>query len=164
MTPSTLELRPATGEDAHFLRGLFAEGRAELFAAMPVGQEQLAALVQLQFDAQASGYRATYPRSVDHVILLGSAPAGRIWLEEDAESIHILDLVVARSHRRQGVARSMLLAIIDQADRSGRTVRLSVWHANDAALALYRSLGFRMQDTGNGYLACEHACRAGAAG
>lgn len=158
--PATVELRRATRGDEQFLRALFAEARLDVFATMPLDRAQLTQLVRMQFDAQAAGYRTAYPRSIDNVIVVDNAAAGRLWLDEDAESVHVLDIAVAKSYRRRGIARSVLGEIIDRARRSGRAVRLSVWHADDAALALYSSLGFRTRDDGsgyNGYIACELA-------
>ena len=53
------------------------------------------------------------------------------------------NLAVHPAHRRQGVARALLLALISLAEREGGAfLTLEVRPSNEAALGLYQSLGF----------------------
>lgn len=62
-----------------------------------------------------------------------------------ADEMHILDLAVDPGHRRQGRARWLLGYALDSARRRGaERAFLEVRRSNEAALALYRSLGFRI--------------------
>jgi len=57
---------------------------------------------------------------------------------------HILDIAVAPEHRRAGVARTLLSAVLDKMRASMVfEVFLEVRRSNAAARALYREFGFR---------------------
>ncbi|WP_281194338.1 N-acetyltransferase [Halorubrum sp. F4] len=56
---------------------------------------------------------------------------------------HLAELVVAPDFRRQGRARGLLAAIVDDADGA---VTLQAHPDNDAALALYEACGFAVVD------------------
>jgi ribosomal-protein-alanine N-acetyltransferase len=62
-----------------------------------------------------------------------------------ADELHILDLVVAADRRRQGLGRWLLGFALDRARRRGaERAFLEVRRSNEAALGLYRVLGFRL--------------------
>jgi len=64
-----------------------------------------------------------------------------IWLVED--EMHILNLAVTPSLRRQGIARKLVLAAIKRADQKGaKRAFLEVRSSNAAAQKLYSDLGF----------------------
>ena len=59
------------------------------------------------------------------------------------DEMHILNLAVAPSFRRQGVARKLVLAAINRAHKRGaRRAYLEVRVSNAAAMKLYADLGF----------------------
>lgn len=59
---------------------------------------------------------------------------------------YISDLYVKPSHRRRGIARSLLQTCLNDLRSSGATyVRLSVWSENPNAIRLYRLAGFKNQ-------------------
>ncbi len=63
------------------------------------------------------------------------------WLIVD--EMHILNLAVAHSYRRQGTARRLILESIQLAqEKHQQTAWLEVRPSNIAALSLYQSLGF----------------------
>jgi GNAT superfamily N-acetyltransferase len=94
------------------------------------------------------------------------APNAKLWLAESAGEIvgyavtteqnresnawcparrrsEIEQLGVARSHRRSGVARALLQAVVDDATASGITeVELTCWAFNRDAHAAFQSCGF----------------------
>lgn len=57
--------------------------------------------------------------------------------------VHLAELVVAPDHRREGRARGLLAAVIDDANGP---VTLQAHPDNDAALALYDEFGFDVVD------------------
>ena len=74
--------------------------------------------------------------------LVGSVQLG---LEPRANGRHraeVMKLMVRRSHRRRGIARSLLHQLRALAQGSGRTLLLLDVRTGDPAEALYRSLGF----------------------
>ncbi|HYY04094.1 MAG TPA: GNAT family N-acetyltransferase, partial [Gaiellaceae bacterium] len=63
--------------------------------------------------------------------------------KEHPDLCHVTDLYVVPDARRSGVARALLRAVVDEIGRRGvGNVGLDVMITNDAALALYRRLGF----------------------
>lgn len=64
------------------------------------------------------------------------------WLVHD--EVHILNVVTAREARRRGVGRALMEEAADAGRRRGAVLAtLEVRRSNLAALALYRSLGYR---------------------
>jgi ribosomal-protein-alanine N-acetyltransferase len=66
--------------------------------------------------------------------------------------IDIHNVAVHPGYRRSGVGRRMLLHIIEEARRNGsHNITLEVRKSNEAAQALYRSLGFEVCGVRRGY-------------
>jgi ribosomal-protein-alanine N-acetyltransferase len=81
-------------------------------------------------------------------ILLGAEEAGTlvafVFALPVADEAELESIVVASLHQRQGIARDLLAALIEELRRRGiRQLHLEVRPSNLAALALYRSTGFR---------------------
>jgi ribosomal-protein-alanine N-acetyltransferase len=75
---------------------------------------------------------------------LESPVLGYICFWEVADEIQMLNLAVHPEYRRQGVGRTLLTFLLKQAQEKKATkVFLEVRPSNQAALALYRSLGFK---------------------
>ncbi len=84
----------------------------------------------------------------------GSAPSilGYLCLWEVPPEIHITNLAVHPAWRRQGVARALLGAILEDARRRRLTVaHLEVRPTNAEARSLYEGLGFRVVGRRKGY-------------
>ncbi len=61
------------------------------------------------------------------------------------EELHINNVAVGPAWRRRGVARSLLVHVLNAAVELGATrATLEVRRSNDAALGLYRALGFEI--------------------
>jgi ribosomal-protein-alanine N-acetyltransferase len=60
-----------------------------------------------------------------------------------ADEVHVLNVATHPSHRRQGIAASLVETVIDFArSKQAVHIRLEVRQKNDAALRLYRAAGF----------------------
>lgn len=91
-----------------------------------------------------------YPDAAVFVAEDGDEIVGRLSLARDPHpaSRHVADLglMVAASHRRQGVGTMLLRHAVDWARASGiRKLELHVFPWNEPALALYESFGFERE-------------------
>lgn len=94
--------------------------------------------------------RVPCARSV--LAMIEGKPVGYViyWLLPSEIDIH--NLAVDPAHRRQGIGRSLLLAVIDEAEHEGRSrITLEVRRSNEAAQRLYQSVGFVSQGLRKGY-------------
>ena len=81
-------------------------------------------------------------------------PLGFVLCRTNGSRAEVLSLGVAPAARQRGVARALMNAAIDTVSRRGlRTLYLEVAEDNDAALRLYRALGFAQVSRRPGYYA-----------
>lgn len=76
-----VSLRSVEPADEEFLLGLYATTRADELALTDWTDEQKAAFVRHQFDAQTHHYREHYPTATFDVILVDDEPAGRLYVD-----------------------------------------------------------------------------------
>lgn len=77
---------------------------------------------------------------------------GYVCLWEVADEIHITNVAVRPDLRRQGIARSLLRTVLDDArGRKFKIVVLEVRPSNQHAVSLYESFGFRVVGRRRGY-------------
>jgi ribosomal protein S18 acetylase RimI-like enzyme len=108
----------------------------------------------MQYRAWRRLIGADHPAATDEVLVVAGVAVGLLILDTDAARVHIVDIVVVRERRGQGIASSALRAVIDEAGE--RTVTLWVWSGNVAARSLYKGLGFvTTAVTAAGYLGME---------
>lgn len=61
-----------------------------------------------------------------------------------ADEVHVLNVATDSEHRRRGVARSLMISVLETGRaRECRLATLEVRRSNAAAIGLYQSLGFR---------------------
>ena len=97
-----------------------------------------------------------YPHAAVFVAESDGRVVARLSLARDPHpaSSHVADLglMVAASHRRQGIGRALLDAAFDWARASGvRKLELHVFPHNTPALALYEGLGFVREGVRKGH-------------
>jgi ribosomal-protein-alanine N-acetyltransferase len=79
-------------------------------------------------------------------------PIGYLCLWEIADELHITNVAVEPSRRRQGVGRALLKGVLDDArERRLRLVVLEVRPSNTEARTLYEAFGFRVIGRRRGY-------------
>jgi ribosomal protein S18 acetylase RimI-like enzyme len=128
-----LEVRPGRPEDARAL--------AELFAAVAEERDGIASEPPVDVDARTERFAA----SIDDVIV--AVGAGDIvgWLHIEAARFGVgeLGMAVSKPWRGRGVGSALLAAEIEKARGEGlHKLSLEVFAHNEAAIALYRKLGF----------------------
>lgn len=95
------------------------------------------------------------PGTIALLAVLGTGkqePAGFVLARRAADEAEILTLCTRPSARRRGIARQLVSALMEQLQAAGvSTLFLEVDTDNDAALALYRGLGFGAVGERRGY-------------
>jgi len=129
-------------EDEPFLVRVLADTRREELDLLPWGETEKDAFIRSQHAAQHSHYTASWPEASLHVVLVDDEPAGRIYVQRDAEAIHLLEISLLREHRDRGVGTSLLQSLLAEADLRGVKVTAHV-ERGSRALGLYERLGFR---------------------
>lgn len=130
-------LRPATPADDAWQLAIYGSSRADELALTGWPTEQCRDFVTQQHRAQQQHYTRHFPQSVCHLVLVGDAVAGRLWLDEREDTLHILDITLLPAWRGRGLGTRCLSALA-QGDRS-----LSIQvELHNPARRLYERLGF----------------------
>ena len=122
-------------------------------SVIAAGSGHAAILANLHASAFARGWRVdeittlmAAPGTIALLAVLGTGkdePAGFVLARTAADEAEILTLCTRPSARRRGIARQLVSALMEQLQAAGvSTLFLEVDTGNDAALALYRGLGF----------------------
>jgi ribosomal protein S18 acetylase RimI-like enzyme len=130
-------LRPATAADDAWQLAIYAGTRADELALAGWPREQCEAFLLQQHRAQQLHYRAHFPRSVCHLMLVDGEVAGRLWLDERDDRLHILDIALLPAWRGRGLGTRCLQALAAEGRALGIQVEL-----HNPARRLYERLGF----------------------
>ena len=77
---------------------------------------------------------------------------GYLIISRYVDAWHVMNLAVAKSHRRKGIATLLMERLFDLTAGDGRRgYTLEVRVSNEAAIKLYESLGFRARGVRRGY-------------
>lgn len=102
-------------------------------------------LLKMQVESQRNSYAAQFPRADHSIILLDDAPVGRLIVDRAPDVHYLINIVVAASHRGQGIGSRALQALCAEADLARKPLQLQVQSGNRAK-NLYSRHGFRIVD------------------
>jgi GNAT superfamily N-acetyltransferase len=138
---NAIALRPIRPEDRDLLCRIYGSTRAAELAPVPWTDDQKAAFVKMQFDAQDAHYRAHYEGATYEVIEVDGVPAGRLYLHRTPKEIRLMDIALLPSFRGAGIGTRLLAGLIAEAKGSGVPLTIHVEISNPAR-RLYERLGF----------------------
>ena len=141
-------LRRATPADDNWQLAIYASSRADEMALTGWSPEQCRHFIEQQHRAQQQHYLQHFPQSVCQLILVGNTGdevGGRIWLDERAYGLHILDITLLPAWRGQGLGTRCLRALADAEHCLSIQVEL-----HNPARRLYERLGFVAEGTPQG--------------
>lgn len=143
-----ITLRDACENDLAFLLEVYGSTRADELALVPWSDEQKAAFLKFQFDAQHKFYHDQYPEASYNIILQDGQPIGRLYVVREDGEIRIMDITVLLRCRNQGVGASLIRELLAEGRATGKPVRIWVEHFNPS-LSLFERLGFsKIQEEG----------------
>jgi ribosomal protein S18 acetylase RimI-like enzyme len=142
--PKIYHLRPAGIEDSEICLQLFGERHISRFAALEWNEEQLTVLLQMQYRARCTGYKARFPGLESFMICDGDhQPVGELLVCGNEDRVRVVDISLFRVCQGRGIGTRLLLDLQDQAGAKGQMLELSVDHENPAR-RLYERLGFEV--------------------
>jgi ribosomal protein S18 acetylase RimI-like enzyme len=129
----TLVLEPSTSFRLDELARIFATAYEDYFVPFVVDEGAMRLMVEaFDFDLAAS-----------RVALVDGEPVGLANLGVRGDRSWVGGVGVARAHRRAGIGRALMNALVDQARSLGlKYVTLEVMEQNEPAFRLYDELGF----------------------
>jgi GNAT superfamily N-acetyltransferase len=138
---SVVALRPATEADLEFLHAVYASGRTEELAVVPWSDEQKAAFLRSQSEAQLAHYAEHYPRAEYLIVTMDGVDVGRLLVELRDEDLRLMDMGLLAARRGRGVGTWLLRGVIERSEAIGLPVVLHVESFNPAR-RLYERAGF----------------------
>ena len=147
-------LRPAGADDRDFLLRVYASTREEELRLVDWSDEQKAAFVQQQFEAQDAYYREHYDPATFDVIETDGEAAGRLYVARWEDEIRIIDIALLPEYRGRGIGTALLRSLLDEGACTGKRVSIHV-ERNNPALRLYERLGFAPVEDRGVYLLLE---------
>jgi GNAT superfamily N-acetyltransferase len=137
----SVTLRPITDADLGFLLQLYATTRADELAQVPWSDEQKAAFVVQQFQAQHAWWQEHYTGARFDLVLVDGEPAGRLYVDVWAREIRVVDIALMPAWRGGGIGTMLLRRVFAEGDAAGKPVSIHVEVFNPAR-RLYGRLGF----------------------
>jgi ribosomal protein S18 acetylase RimI-like enzyme len=146
-----LIIRPERDDDEAFRFQLFCASRQPDFIRL-LAPDVLEPIMRQQFHAQTVSYLARFPRARGDIIELGGEPIGRIMVDRGEKMLHMVDQAITPELRNRGIGTAVMRALMAEARRTNRAIRLGVAAANAQALRLFWRLGFAPIETKEHYL------------
>lgn len=135
-------LRQATDGDLEFMSALYAAGRRAEMAASGWPPAVIANFLADQFRLQTLHYRNHYAAAVWLIVEIKGEPAGRLVLFDSDGETRLVDIALLPRFQRQGIGTELVKAVLARTRSAGiAKVSLHV-EPHNAALRLYRRLGF----------------------
>jgi GNAT superfamily N-acetyltransferase len=143
-----VSFRPIADEDLPFLFEVYASTRAEELAPTGWPAEMKVQFLQQQFTAQHDHYQRHYPDGEWLVLLRESDSVGRLYVEEWASQIRLIDIAILPRFRGLGLGSAILSDLREWASEKSKPLTIHVEKSNPAR-SLYDRMGFAfLQENG----------------
>lgn len=147
-----VSLRAERDDDRPFLHLLYGTTREMELQQVDWTDDQKAAFIEQQFNAQTAHYKGAYYDAEFWVIERDGTRIGRLYLHQQPSDMRIVDIALLPQHQKSGIGTEILKTVMSEAAENGSSVSIHVEMFNPA-LKLYDRLGFRrVADQGVYYL------------
>lgn len=135
--------RPFVEQDLPFVAELYLSTRQEELALSGWPAATQVAFLLQQHRAQHSHYTTYFADAEWLIIERDGAPIGRLYVREEPDCFHVIDISLMPASRGSGIGGAILADVLDQARACGKPVSIHVEKTNRAH-SLYRRLGFEV--------------------
>lgn len=136
-------LRPIRADDMPFMRALYASTREQELAPLPWPPEAKQQFLDQQFEFQHRHYQAEFAGAEFLLMLDGSEPIGRLYLDRTTNTWNVIDIALIASRRGRGIGSALITELLVEASGCASAVELHVESFNPAR-RLYERFGFCM--------------------
>lgn len=150
-TELRLGLRDETRDDLDFSAALYAQTREAELCRVGWSDEARLAFCRGQFDAQHAHYEKHYPRAQFLVVEYDGARIGRIYFEQTASELRLMEITIDAAFRNRGIGGAISGSLLAHAVREGIAMGLHVESFNPA-MRLYQRQGFKAVEERGIYL------------
>ncbi len=134
-------LRSCTEADDAFVYDVFCTTWESEVAALP-NQNLAQHVLRIQHIAQERRFASRYPAHQRYIVLEDGEPAGRLYVDENDTTMHVVDLTLMPRFRDRGIGSRIFRDLFAHAADAGKTITLRVERRNERATMLFSKLGF----------------------
>jgi len=138
-------MRPETPADTNFLFSLFAAGKRDEIAMMPLDDAGRQFLLDMQFRSMTVTYRRQFPNARFEIVELDSIPVGRLVTDVQADCVYYVDIALLPQRQGGGIATALMNAVLEEPRRLGLPGRVKVLSTNIASQRLCRRIGMTLR-------------------
>jgi len=146
----TIHLRPARPGDDAFLFELFRDYSTGVLKLGRLSDQKIDELLTTQFASRTRSFRERFPRASWSIVELAGAPIGELIVDEDANTICIIDIALRPEYQRQGIGSAIVRALAAAAGEGGLSAMVLM--TNATSLSMFRRLGFADTGHDNAYI------------
>src|SRR2546422_8925786 len=125
-SPNAIRLRPATAADEIFLLKVYKSSRGDDLRELGWEEDRISEFLDMQYEAQQRFLESEYRRVIDQIVLLKEEPAGHLFVERRDHEIRCIDVALMPEYRNAGIGTRLLRQLQDEAQRSGKPLRLQI--------------------------------------
>ena len=138
-----MTLRPETSEDKPFLEILYRSTRDDLLQ-LGLPEAMTSNLMQMQFNAQQTGYRTQFPDAEYSIIEKNGKAIGWLITDRSNDAIRLVNIALLTDQRNKGYGRYLIKTLQNEAEAAKKPLKLSVSCMNMHAQHVYLSSGFQI--------------------
>ena len=137
-----VSFRKIKASDLLFIEKVFRSTREKELGYTNWSEQQKHAFVVMQSMAQEADYKKKFPGAFFEIMLFKNKPAGRLYTNETANEIQLIDISLLPEYRGNGIGTVILSGLIKRSEDKQIPVTLHVLPDNPA-LKLYQRMGFK---------------------
>src|SRR5436305_14845054 len=127
-----ISYRPKSADDLPFIERLYRTTREDELAITGWPEELKRQFIAQQQFAQSRHVEQAYPACEWLLIEQGGRAIGRLYVEDRADEIWLVDIALLPESRGGGIGTALLEDLIAQAREAGKAIALTVFKTNPA--------------------------------